>query len=103
MNRNRKKLLALSICHAGRRAAAAARTGTSPAADAGLGGAQPRQPGPRPARPGRADLPGQGPEQALAAFNDRSGEFVRGQYYIFVLGEDGTMQASSGRRPAWWD
>ena len=37
-----------------------------------------------------------GPEQALAAFNDRSGEFVRGQYYIFVLGEDGTMQASSG-------
>jgi len=37
-----------------------------------------------------------GPEQALAAFNDRNGEFVHGQYYIFVLGEDGTMQASSG-------
>lgn len=41
-------------------------------------------------------LQANGPEQALAAFNDRDGAFAKGQYYIFVLGTDGTMRASAG-------
>ncbi|CAM5226699.1 Chemotaxis protein OS=Stutzerimonas stutzeri OX=316 GN=CXK95_06600 PE=4 SV=1 [Stutzerimonas stutzeri] len=41
-------------------------------------------------------LQANGPEQALAAFNNRDGAFAKGQYYIFVLGTDGTMRASAG-------
>ena len=37
-----------------------------------------------------------GPEQALAAFNDRKGGFVDGQHYVFVLDTAGTMLASNG-------
>lgn len=36
------------------------------------------------------------PEQALAAFNDREGEFAKGSMYLFVLDRQGTMRASSG-------
>lgn len=41
-------------------------------------------------------LQANGAEQALAAFNERNGQFAKGQYYIFVLGPDGTMRASAG-------
>jgi cytochrome c len=37
-----------------------------------------------------------GPEKSLAAFNDRKGTFVSGQYYVFAVGLDGTLHASGG-------
>lgn len=37
-----------------------------------------------------------GPERALAAFNDPQGGFVDGQHYVFVLGQSGTLLASNG-------
>lgn len=43
-----------------------------------------------------AHLQKNGPEQALAAFNDPNGGFVDGQHYVFVLDTDGTMLASNG-------
>jgi len=43
-----------------------------------------------------AHLQAAGPDKALAAFNDRKGEFVDGQHYVFVLDTDGTMLASNG-------
>lgn len=43
-----------------------------------------------------AHVQSKGPEQAIAAFNDRKGEFVDGQHYVFVLDTDGTMLASNG-------
>lgn len=41
-------------------------------------------------------LQSNGPEQSLAAFNDRKGGFVEGEYYLFTLGLDGTMLSSNG-------
>ncbi|MCW3147537.1 cache domain-containing protein [Stutzerimonas stutzeri] len=97
MNRNRKTLLILSL---------SATLGAMPPLLHAQQQAQPRTLGSverSQASQARALLDqavltfqAKGPEQAMAAFNDRNGEFVRGQYYIFVLGEDGTMQASSG-------
>lgn len=43
-----------------------------------------------------AHLQSNGPEQALASFNDRQGGFVDGQHYVFALSLDGTMLASNG-------
>ena len=43
-----------------------------------------------------AHLQANGPEQALPSFNDRNGDFVDGQHYVFVLSADGTMLASNG-------
>lgn len=43
-----------------------------------------------------AHLQRNGPEQSLAAFNDRKGSFVDGEYYLFTLGLDGTMLSSNG-------
>ena len=43
-----------------------------------------------------AHLQSNGPEQSLAAFNDRKGGFVEGEYYLFTLGLDGTMLSSNG-------
>jgi cytochrome c len=37
-----------------------------------------------------------GPERSFAAFNDRKGTFVSGQYYVFVVGTDGILNASGG-------
>lgn len=37
-----------------------------------------------------------GPERAFAAFNDRKGAFVKGPYYVYVVGADGTMHANGG-------
>lgn len=37
-----------------------------------------------------------GPAKSLAAFNDRKGTFVSGQYYVFAVGLDGTLHASGG-------
>ena len=41
-------------------------------------------------------LQANGPEKSLAAFNDRKGTFVSGQYYVFAIGLDGTLHASGG-------
>jgi cytochrome c len=41
-------------------------------------------------------LQANGPEKSLAAFNDRKGTFVSGQYYVFAVGLDGTLHASGG-------
>ena len=97
MNRNRKKLLVVSLC---------ATLGTlplvlqaqQPSGERTLGSVERSHASQARALLDQAVLTFQakGPEQALAAFNDRNGEFVRGQYYIFVLGTDGSMQASSG-------
>jgi len=97
MNRNRKKLLALSL---------SATLGTvplllhaqEPAQQRTLGSVERSHASQARSLLDNAVLTFQakGPEQALAAFNDRNGEYVNGQYYIFVLGEDGTMHASSG-------
>jgi len=38
----------------------------------------------------------QGPDQAFAAFNNRSGDFVSGPYYVYVVGLDGIMHANGG-------
>lgn len=43
-----------------------------------------------------AHVQAKGSEQALAAFNDRKGEFVDGQHYVFVLDTEGNMLASNG-------
>ncbi|WP_326429109.1 cache domain-containing protein [Stutzerimonas frequens] len=97
MYRNRKKLLVLSIC-----ATLGAVPFTLQAEEAArertLGSVERSHASNARALLDQAVLTYQakGPEQALATFNDRNGEFARGQYYIFVLGEDGTMQASSG-------
>lgn len=37
-----------------------------------------------------------GSKQAFAAFNDRHGSFVKGPYYVYVVGQDGTMHANGG-------
>ncbi|MES2151094.1 MAG: cache domain-containing protein [Pseudomonadota bacterium] len=37
-----------------------------------------------------------GPEKSFAAFNDTSGPFVSGAYYVFVVGQDGFMHANGG-------
>ncbi len=37
-----------------------------------------------------------GPEQAFAAFNNRNGDFISGQYYVYVVGLDGIMYANGG-------
>ncbi len=43
-----------------------------------------------------AHLQANGPDQSLSAFNDRNGDFVDGQHYVFVLDLDGAMLASNG-------
>ena len=97
MNRNRKKLLALSLS-ATLGAVPLLLHAQEPAQQRTLGSVERSHASQARGLLDQAVLTFQakGPEQALAAFNDRSGEFVHGQYYIFVLGEDGTMQASSG-------
>lgn len=37
-----------------------------------------------------------GPEQAFAAFNDRTGDFVSGPYYVYVVSMEGLMHANGG-------
>ncbi|MBK3870038.1 chemotaxis protein [Pseudomonas stutzeri] len=97
MNRNRKKLLVVSLC-ATLGAAPLALHAEEPSRERTLGSVERSHASQARTLLDQAVLTFQakGPEQALAAFNDRNGEFVRGQYYIFVLGEDGSMQASSG-------
>ncbi len=97
MNRNRKKLLALSLS-ATLGAVPLLLHAQEPAQQRTLGSVERSHASQARGLLDQAVLTFQakGPEQALAAFNDRNGEFVHGQYYIFVLGEDGTMQASSG-------
>lgn len=97
MNRNRKKLLALSLS-ATLGAVPLLLHAQEPAQQRTLGSVERNHASQARALLDQAALAFQakGPEQALAAFNDRNGEFVHGQYYIFVLGKDGTMQASSG-------
>ena len=41
-----------------------------------------------------------GPEKAFRAFNDRKSVFVNNEYYVFVVGFDGTLYASGGE-PSW--
>jgi cytochrome c len=41
-------------------------------------------------------LKSNGPEQAFTVFNDRQGAFASGEYYVFVVGLDGTLHASNG-------
>jgi cytochrome c len=97
MNMNRDKLLALSI---------AAALGALPLAPAGQALAQQEPMGSvERSHSSQAKalldnavlyIQANGAEQALAAFNDRNGQFAKGQYYIFVLADDGTMRASAG-------
>jgi len=37
-----------------------------------------------------------GDKRAYAAFNNPKGGFVQGQYYVYVVGMDGTMYANGG-------
>lgn len=37
-----------------------------------------------------------GPEKSFAMFNDANGPFVKGPYYVFVVGLDGFMHANGG-------
>jgi cytochrome c len=39
-----------------------------------------------------------GPKEAFAAFNDRSGSFVYGPYFVYVLDADGFMHANGGNQ-----
>ena len=43
-----------------------------------------------------AYLQANGPEKALAAFNQRKGVFVSDEYYVFAVGTDGILHASGG-------
>lgn len=96
MNLNRKTLLALTL--SATLGAVPLLLHAEPAPERTLGSVERRHASQANALLDQAvqTLQSQGPEKALTVFNDSNGEFVQGQYYIFVLDEDGTMQASGG-------
>jgi len=97
MNMNRDKLLALSIA-AALGALPLAHVGQALAQQEPMGSVERSHSSQAKALLDSAALyiQANGAEQALAVFNDRNGQFAKGQYYIFVLADDGTMRASAG-------